>query len=158
MLVQLNIWQGRQGQALRGHEDDNSNLYQLLKDKAEDDVLLAKWLQRPQKDYISPRIQNEILSTMSISIVSGMADTIRQLPVLQYAVIMDGTHGISWQEQESICLCYVDNDLKPHEEFIGLYFVSETTRKSLAGVVKDVFLRLNLPMYALRQGSPNFFL
>ena len=40
----------RQGQALRGHEDENSNLYQLLKDKAEDDVLLAKWLQRSQKD------------------------------------------------------------------------------------------------------------
>lgn len=140
----------RQGQALRGHEDENSNLYQLLKDKAEDDVLLAKWLQRPQREYISPQIQNEILSTMSNSIVSGIADTIRDLPVLQYAVIMDGTQDISGQEQESICLHYVDNDLKPHEEFIGLYSVSETTGKGLARVVKDVLLRLNLPLHGLR--------
>lgn len=36
----------QQGQTLRGQEDGNSNLYQLLKDKAEDDVLLAKWLQK----------------------------------------------------------------------------------------------------------------
>lgn len=135
--------------ALRGHED-NSNLYQLLRDKSEDDVLLAKWLQRFQKEYMSPQIQNEILSTMSDSIVSEIAHTIRQLPVLQYAVIMDGTQDISGQEQESICLGYVDADLKPHEEFIGLYFFSETTGKSLAGVVKDVLLRLNLPMHSLR--------
>ena len=59
---------------MRGHEDENSNFYQLLKDKAEDDVLLAKWLQRSQKDYISPQIQNEILSKMSNNIVSGIAD------------------------------------------------------------------------------------
>lgn len=69
--------------------------YQLLKDKAEDDVLLAKWLQRSQKEYISPQIQNEILSTMSNNFVSGIADTIRDLPVLQYAVIMDTRHFLA---------------------------------------------------------------
>ena len=107
-------------------------------------------MQKSQKEYISPQIQNEILSTMSNNTVSGIADTIRDLPVLQYAVIMDGTQDIFRHEQESICLRYVDNDLKPHEEFIGLYSVSETTGKSLAGVVKDVLLRLNLPRHGLR--------
>lgn len=145
----------RQGQALRGHEDKNNIFYQLLKDKAEDDVLLAKWLQRSQKEYISPQIQNEILSTMSNNFVSGIADTIRDLPVLQYAVITDGTQGISWQEQESICLWYVDNDLMPDEEFIGLYSVSKTTGKSLAGVVKDVLLILNLPRHDLQGQTYN---
>lgn len=77
-----------------GHEDENSNFYQLLKDKAEDNVFLAKWLQRSQKDY--PQIQNE---------------------------------------QESICLYCVDNGLKPNEEFIDLYSISDTTGKSLAVVV-----------------------
>lgn len=82
---------------MRRHEDENSHLYQLLKDKAEDDVLLDKWLQRPQKEYISPEIQNEILSTMSNSIVRGIADTIGNLPILQYAIIIDGTQDISGQ-------------------------------------------------------------
>lgn len=140
----------RQGLALRGHEDENSNLYQLLKDKAEDDVLLDKWLQRSQKEYISPEIQNEILSKMSNSIVRGIADTIRNLPILQYAIIIDGTQDISGQEQESICLRYVDNDLIPHEDFIGLFGVSDTTGRSLADVAKDVLLRLNLPIHGLR--------
>uniref|UniRef100_A0A8C6NYU6 DUF4371 domain-containing protein n=1 Tax=Nothobranchius furzeri TaxID=105023 RepID=A0A8C6NYU6_NOTFU len=139
-----------QGQALRGHDDENSNFFQLLKDEAEDDVLLAKWLQRSQKEYTSSQIQNEIMSTMSTNIVRGIADTIRAQPVLHYAVIMDGTQDISGQEQESICLRYVDKDLKPHEEFIGLYGVPETTGKARAEVVQDVLLRLNLPKQGLR--------
>jgi len=132
-----------QGQALRGHNNENSNFYQLLKNKAEDGVLLDKWLQRPQKEYISPEIHNEILSTMSNSIVRGIADTIRDLPIVQYAIIIDGTQDISGQEQESICLRYSDNDLNPHEEFFGLYGVSDTTGKSLAEVAKVVLLRLD---------------
>ncbi|XP_035985290.1 zinc finger MYM-type protein 1-like isoform X2 [Fundulus heteroclitus] len=140
----------RQGQALRGHDDDDSNLYQLLKNLAEDDALLAKWLLRSQKEYLSPQIQNEILCSMSNSIVSEIADTIRNLPIFEFAIIMDGTQDISGKEQESICLRYIDSDMKPHEEFIGLYSVSETTGKSLAAVVKDVLLRLNLPMHGLR--------
>ncbi|XP_027882815.1 zinc finger MYM-type protein 1-like isoform X1 [Xiphophorus couchianus] len=140
----------RQGQALRGHDDDDSNLYQLLKNLAEDDALLAKWLLRSQKEYLSPQIQNEILCSMSNSIVSEIADKIRNLPIFEFAIIMDGTQDISGKEQESICLRYIDSDMKPHEEFIGLYSVSETTGKSLAAVVKDVLLRLNLPMHGLR--------
>ncbi|XP_035991961.1 zinc finger MYM-type protein 1-like [Fundulus heteroclitus] len=87
---------------------------------------------------------------MSNSIVSEIADTIRNLPIFEFAIIMDGTQDISGKEQESICLRYIDSDMKPHEEFIGLYSVSETTGKSLAAVVKDVLLRLNLPMHGLR--------
>ena len=48
-----------------------------------------------------PQIQNEILSTMSNNIVSGIADTVRDLPVLLYAVVMDGIQDMSGQEQES---------------------------------------------------------
>lgn len=64
---------------------------------------------------------------------------------------MDGKQDISGEEQESICLHYVNNDLKPHEEFIGLYSVFWNNRKKkLAKVVKDVLLRLNLPCHGLR--------
>ena len=53
---------------------------------------------------------------MTKNIVSGVADTIRDLPVIQYAIIMDGTQDIPGQEQDNT---YVDNGQKPHEEFIG---------------------------------------
>lgn len=37
----------------------------------------------------------------------------------------------------------------PHEEFVGLYRVSETTGQGIAKVAADVLLRLNLPMSGL---------
>ena len=80
---------------------------------------------------------------MSHSVVCGIADTSGNLPIRQYAIIIDGTQDISGQEQESIWLCYIDKDLIPHEEFIDLYGVSDTTGKSIAEVAKDVLLRLN---------------
>ncbi|KAK0138026.1 Zinc finger MYM-type protein 1 [Merluccius polli] len=67
-----------------------------------------------------------------------------------YAIIIDGPQDISGQKQESICRCDIDNDLMPHEEFIGLYCVSETTGKELARFAKGVLLRLNLPIHGLR--------
>ena len=65
-------------------------------------------------------------------------------------MIVDGTQDVPGQEQESVCLRYVDHDLNPHEEFIGMYSVHETTGESLANVVLDVICRLNLPLSALR--------
>ncbi|KAK0140304.1 hypothetical protein N1851_022779 [Merluccius polli] len=44
------------------------------------------------------------------------------------------------------CLRYVDHDIVPHEEFIGLYRVSKTTGQGIANLV---LLRLNLPMTGL---------
>lgn len=42
-------------------------------------------------------------------------------------VYAHGTQDISGEEQESVCLRYVDHDLIPHEGFIGFYSVTEST-------------------------------
>lgn len=81
---------GRQGVALRGHDDSEGNFAQLLKYKSEDDPGLTKWLSS-RIDYTCPQVQNEILSLLSNSIVREIADNIRSLPQLQFSVIMDGT-------------------------------------------------------------------
>ena len=139
-----------QGLALQGHVEEKGNLSQHLKEKAEDDPAFQNCLETRKQDYTSPLIQNEVLGIMSKDIIRGIADTIRCLPVTQFALIVDGTQDISGQEQESVCLRYVDHDLNPHEEFIGMYSVHETTGESLANVVLDVTCRLNLPLSALR--------
>lgn len=60
----------RQGQALRGHNDESGNLYQLLKLRAEeDDPALLKWLTERNTFYTSPKSQNEILSIMANTII-----------------------------------------------------------------------------------------
>lgn len=64
-------------------------------------------------------------------------------------MIVDGTQDISGQEQESVLL-YVDHDLNPHEEFIGMYSVTETTGEYLAKVALDILCILNLPLFVLR--------
>lgn len=90
---------------------------------------------------------------MANTVIQGIAAEIRSLPIVQFSVIVDGTQDVSGAEQESVCLRYVDHDLVPHEEFIGLYRVSETTGEGIAKVATDVLLRLNLPMSGLRGQS-----
>ncbi len=87
---------------------------------------------------------------MSNTIIRNIAEEILSLPVVQYSVIIDGTQDVSGTEQESICLRYVDSDLEPREEFIGLYETSSTTGEQISKIVSDVLLRLNLPLSGLR--------
>ena len=87
---------------------------------------------------------------MANSIVRRITNTVQGLPALQYSIIIDGTQDVSGVEQDAICIRYVDHDLIPHEDFVGLYDVSSTTGKNLAKVATDVLLRLNLPLSCLR--------
>lgn len=139
----------RQGLALRGHDNDEGNFKQHLEEKAESDPNLASWLLRNHA-YTSPECQNEILQLMSNTIIRQIAKNIHSLPVLQYSLIMDGTQDISGTEQISICLRYVDADLEPREDFVGLYEASSTTGEHLFRIASDVLLRLNLPFSGLR--------
>ncbi len=87
---------------------------------------------------------------MSNTIIRNIAEEILALPVVQYSVIIDGTQDVSGTEQESICLRYVDSDLEPREEFIGLYETSSTTGEQISKIVSDVLLCPNLPLSGLR--------
>lgn len=80
----------------------------------------------------------------------GIASTIWSLPVVQFSIIMDGTQDIQGKEQVSVCLRYVENDLIPQEEFVGLYEMPGTTGEQMAMVALDVLLRLHLPISGLR--------
>ncbi len=125
----------RQGNALRGHDNKEGNFHQLIKYKAEDDDELTSWLQRPN-NFTSPKIQNEVLKIVSNTIVHDITKEILSLPVVQYSLIIDGTQDAAGFEQESFCLRFVDKDLQPREEFIGLYQVTSTTGENIASVAK----------------------
>ena len=55
----------RQGLAMQGHTDAESNFNQLLKLRANDVPLLTDWLQRKNDKYTSHDIQNELVSIMA---------------------------------------------------------------------------------------------
>ena len=140
----------RQGMALRGHTELEGNFCQLLNLRSDDYPLLQTWLKR-KTDMTSYRIQNEILELYSHDIVRTIAASV--LTSGCYGLIVDGTQDISKKEQISICLRYVDKDLLPHEEFVGLYDPPSTTGAILAECIFDVLLRLQLPVSLLRGQS-----
>ena len=60
----------RQGMAIRGDGDEmDSNFHQLLLLKAIDDVTIYDLLAKKQDRYTSPKMQNELLQTMALSII-----------------------------------------------------------------------------------------
>ena len=65
-------------------------------------------------------------------------------------MIVDGKKDITGTEQESVCIRYVDENLVPEELFVGFYAVDDTTGKTLAMIINDVLLRLQLPISFLR--------
>ena len=72
------------------------------------------------------------------------------LRVVAYSVTVDGTQDISGHEQRSICLQYVDKQLKlveaVTEAFIGMHEPPGTTRQTIADCILDVLTRMELPV------------
>ena len=62
-----------------------------------------------------------------------------------FAIMVDETTDISTQEQCVIVLMWVDDHLEPHEDFIGLHSTLADSNLIVA-IIKDVLLRLNLPI------------
>ena len=59
----------RQGLALHGSIEEESNFIQLLKLEGEVDSHIEKWLKKKSGKYIHPEIQNECLQLMSLTIL-----------------------------------------------------------------------------------------
>ena len=60
--------------------------------------------------------------------------------------MVDESSDASNREQ----VCWVDEDLDSHEDFIGLYEMEETDATTLVNVIKDSHLRLGLEKAKLR--------
>ncbi|XP_041350742.1 zinc finger MYM-type protein 1-like [Gigantopelta aegis] len=134
----------QQGLAIRGKESSDGNFMKLLELRSNDDVVLQRWLTRTTS-YTSVAVQNELLKIMAHMVLRNICKNVGL-----FAVIVDGTQDIQGVEQEAICVRYIDDAYDVHEDFIGLYSVSETTGASLSNMLQDALLRLNLPITHLR--------
>ena len=56
----------------------------------------------------------------------------------------DNVTDSSNQKQFVLCLRWVDVDLNPHEEFIGLHVVPNICANTLVACIRDVLIRMNL--------------
>lgn len=109
----------RQGSPIRGHTDDNSNIFQLLKLRSSDSSELNNWLLRTKFKWTSHEIQNEIISLLSKYVKTNLLNQIKSSKY--FAIIMDETTDNSCTEQVSICFRIVNDSLEVSELFLGFY-------------------------------------
>jgi len=143
-LIENVQYLGRQGQAIQGDTDEESNFFQLIKLRARDDAALTQWIKRRGSKYTSHDIQNEILSIMSQQIIRTIVSKINHGK--HYALICDEYTDISNKEQLSLCLRWVDEDLNIKEDFIGFYHLHDIKAETIFSAINDILLRLQLPL------------
>ena len=139
----------RQGIPLWGDgEEKDSNLCQLLAFKTKNGPELKEWLQQKTNKYVAPVIQIELLQVMSNLVLREMLTKIKSADF--YSIMADKTSDSSNAEQLVICLLWVDNNLETHEDFLGLYSLSDLRADTMTNAIKDVFLRFDLPFSKVR--------
>ena len=148
-IMQCLQFLGRQGLALRGHNDDESNFVQLLKLRSHDQAEIDEWLARKGGDkYTSPELQNELLALMFQALLREVVRKIQQSEF--FTITTDECVDCANNEQLEICLRYVDDNVEVHEEFIGLYQIPNTLADTIVAALQDTLLRLNLKLSRCR--------
>lgn len=140
----------RQGLAIRGHEEINSNFRQLLELRKHDIPELNDWMGRTGYTYkfFSHDILNEIIDVLSESVMQVVLQQIKNCDY--YSIMVDETCDISVHEQVTFCIRTVNTNFEVIEDFIGLYETSNTEAKTLFEIVKDILVRLDLSTENLR--------
>ena len=135
----------RQGQAIQGGTDDESNFVQLLKLRAKDDSAWLEWIQKTDDKYTSHDIQNEI-----ITIMAHQVHLVNDIRSNFFSIVADEYTDVNNQEQLTICLRWVDDTLEAHEDFLGFYLIPDIASDTVVSVIKDAFIRLQISLQNCR--------
>jgi len=136
----------RQGLAIRGKEEVNGNLVQILRLRAEDEKDISDWI--ANKKYISHDIVNESLEIMGNTLLRNLLCDIRKSGI--HAIMADETRDVSNKEQLSVCIRWVDEKFQVNEDFLCLADVDSTSSSTILTVIKDILIRLSLPIAQCR--------
>ncbi|KAK7925889.1 hypothetical protein WMY93_008199 [Mugilogobius chulae] len=137
-----------QGLSIRGKTDEDSNIIQLLKVRAQDIPELKSWLAQKENKWLSHDILNEMIEIMAHDVLRTLLKEIKSAEF--FAVILDETSDITVKEQVSICLRFINDDLEPEEVFVGFYETASTTADALFQLLQDALIRLSLPFSKCR--------
>ena len=75
-------------------------------------------MKRSQDHFTSPDVQNELLQMMALTVIRRITASVAGK---KFAVMVDETTDVSNCEQLVFCVRFVDDELNPHEEFVGLH-------------------------------------
>lgn len=148
LLKQLSslLYLTRQGLSIRGHDDTEGNLFQLVQLRSEDDPNLKAWL--CTRKYFSAEIVNEQIELMAKSVLRNILSDIHTAS--WFAIIADEATDVSKCEQLCVCIRWIDNSYEVFEDPIGLVKVPKTDAETLYSTLRDVCVRCMLPFDELR--------
>ena len=104
------------------------------------------WLQK--REYISPKISNEIIQLMGQKVLKGIVDEVSKAQ--WYAVIADEASDVSQSEQLSVTVRWVSKTYEVHEDTLGLKELSDTKAATIFKEVKDLLLKCSLSIAQCR--------
>eukprot|EP00112_Aurelia_sp_Birch-Aquarium-sp1_P015994 Seg3588.3 transcript_id=Seg3588.3/GoldUCD/mRNA.D3Y31 product="Zinc finger MYM-type protein 1" protein_id=Seg3588.3/GoldUCD/D3Y31 len=138
----------RQALPLRGDwkkaekSEADSNFYQLLQLRCDEDPSIVEWLQKKTYKFTLADIQNEMLEIMALGILREIAKNIQSAVI--YTIMTDESADVSNKEQLVFCIRWVDDELIVHEDFIGMHPMEGTSADQIVFIIKDILLRMNL--------------
>ncbi|XP_031358832.1 52 kDa repressor of the inhibitor of the protein kinase-like [Photinus pyralis] len=92
--------------------------------------------------YISPLIQNEIISTCNDIILKKLVRKVNEAKY--FSVLADETSDISATEQCSICVRYVDSENEVCEDFLQFTPITDLTGKGIANTLIESLKKFGL--------------
>ena len=135
---------GRQGLPLQGLTEEESDFYQILKLRGEDDLEIKENRTKTRNKYTRYQIQNEIFELMALQIQRVVTSHLHGAKFI--TIMMDETTDKANKEQCVFCMRYVDDELEVDVDFVGLYEIESTKYDVLVKVIEDVMCRLNIPL------------
>ena len=166
MIVKDILFCGRQNITLRGDVEDikdpsknPGNFLAMLKVFGESDNLLVQHLENPRAKnttYLSPTIQNEIISIIGSQIQQSIIAEIQKAKV--YAIMADEVESYN-KEILPLCIRFVDQHKVIKEEFLEFIMLERITGKYIAEKMLSCLEGMNIEIANMRgqsyDGAPN---
>ena len=142
-VIEAITFLARQGLALRGDDDDESNLIQFLQTRSKSFPELKKWLSKKRNKYVCHEAQNEVLVLMANSVIRKLLEFIRDN---FFSIMADEYTDVANLEQLSFCLRWVTDDLDVLEKFLGFYEIPNISSGTIVQAIKDIHTRYQLTL------------
>ena len=96
----------------------------------------------------SPENQNKMLEPMAYHALRKILENIHSSPFI--AVMVDESTDKSNKEQLTLVWRWISENFVVSEEFVGLYYLSAIDAQSIVEVMKDAFIRFQIPLTKIR--------
>lgn len=156
-LFKITLALSKNALAFRAHrenvEDYNGNFLTMVRLLADYDDIMKQVLEMPVGSvrYLSPTIQNELISSLSDHLLNELVKEITLAPC--YSLLLDTTQDISKSDQLSIIIRTVQLvrdkemyvvDFKIKETFLGFYEITDHSASGMVTKVKAILKNLNI--------------